>query len=141
MTFWKPFFLEMAKKHTGKCWTKMGSHCNTINSSLIFSVKLYFENDSYAATIKSYLSSSLSELWTLSVVKNKSLIILSIVFSKGTLVNGLSAYKLVVQFTNFTRKWKWTVYSSSVKGFKIGTRNLSKLCVWQPYMSHFEGQN
>lgn len=44
------------------------------------------KNDSYAVKVRSYLSSSFSKWWTLSVVKYKSLIMFSIVSSKGILV-------------------------------------------------------
>ena len=55
---------------------------------------------------------------------------LSIVSSKGMLVNRLSTSKLAITFLELNllaslanENELWTVYSFSVKGFKIGTRN------------------
>ena len=56
---------------------------------------------------------------------------LSILSSKGMLVNRLSTYKLAIRFLELSfltslanKNESWTVYSFSVKGFKIGTRQM-----------------
>ena len=56
---------------------------------------------------------------------------LSIVSSKGMLVNRVSTSKLAIRFWEWgfltslaNENESWTLYSFSVKGFKIGTRQM-----------------
>ena len=75
---------------------------------------------------------------------------LSIVSPKGMLVNRLSTSKLPIRFLELSfltslanENESWTVYSFSVKGFKIGTRNLAKSYVGVPIadkIGHKDGQ-
>ena len=69
---------------------------------------------------------------TFPVHKYNSLIMLSTVSSKGMLVDRLSTSKLAIRFLQLSfltslanENESWTVYSFSVKGFKI-TRSLAK---------------
>ena len=97
------------------------------------------KNDLYAAKVRSCISSFLSKIWTLAVVKNKSLNMRAIVSSKGILVNRLSTFRPTIKFLELNLETSlanenelWTVFSFSGKRFKIETRNLAKSNVDMP---------